>query len=389
MNRRDFLRNCALGLTAAALGPALTWEPALAAGDTVLVALHLVGGNDGLNTLIPVRDPLYQKLRPTLALTGKDVPRLTPEWGLHPALRQLRDLPVTWVPGVGRPDHDRSHFRSSDLWQTAGTGRREGWLGALARRHELASVSVGDGLSRALFGGEARALAFHGEEIPELPGDPAVQGALRRLYAGQADHGPVGEALAHSCRQLLSVVGEYRARCARIQLAERFPDNRTGQRLELVARLLAAGLPPRLFHVAVGDFDTHENQLQRQRDALTELDEALGAFWREVQRLGMGRRVLVLGYTEFGRRVQENASGGTDHGAGGLAFLLGGRATSRIHGELPDLARLRDGDLAHQVDYRSLYATVLERHFRAGAARELWPDCSPVAGLLEGETDRA
>lgn len=380
MNRREFLRNCALGLTAAALGPALTWEPALAAGDTVLVALHLVGGNDGLNTLIPVLDPLYKKMRPTLALTN--VPSLGAEWGLHPALQQLHELPVTWVPGVGRPDHDRSHFRSSDLWQTAGTDHRDGWLGALARRHELASVSVGDGLARALFGGEAKALAFHGETIPELPGDPALVGALRRLYAGRAHDGPVGEALAHSCGQLLTVVGEYRERCAAVKLGESFPDNPTGKRLELVARLLAAGLPPRLFHVAVGDFDTHENQLQRQKDAFRELDASLGAFWREVQRLGMTDRVLVLGYSEFGRRVQENASGGTDHGAGGLAFLLGGKARAGVHGHW-DLERLRDGDLAHQVDYRSLYAAVLDRHFRPGAAREVLPGVVAAAGLLE------
>ncbi len=381
MNRREFLRGCAIGMTAAALGPALTWEPALADGDTVLVALHLVGGNDALNTLIPVRDPLYKRLRPTLALPS--APRLAGDWGLHPALEQVRELPVTWVPGVGRPDHDRSHFRSSDLWQTAGTGQREGWLGALARRHELASVSVGDGLARALFGGEARALAFHGEGIPELPGDPGLQGALRRLYAGKAHDGPVGEALAHSCAVLMSVVGEYRERCAAVKLGESFPDHATGKRLELVARMLAAGLPPRLYHVAVGDFDTHENQRERHRDALSQLDGALAAFWREVQRRGMARRVLVLGYSEFGRRVQENASGGTDHGAGGLAFLLGGRATARVHGRLPDLTALRDGDLAHEVDYRSLYATVLDRHLRPGSAREVLPGEAPVAGLLE------
>ncbi|MBI3926209.1 MAG: DUF1501 domain-containing protein [Armatimonadetes bacterium] len=391
--RRQFLTTCARALALASLGPALTWEAVLArespgkSEDPVLVAIHLVGGNDALNTLVPIQDSLYRKLRPQLALPVKSTPRLDSSHGLHPALEGLRGLyeegKVAWVQGVGRPDHDRSHFRSSDLWQTAGDlQRKEGWLGLLADRHRLASVSVGETLSRALFARHQHAFAFNKEGFPEVPGGPVFHGAVQRMYSDSQAAAPVARALKHASIQLEEVVTTYRRKAQQVQLKRSFPGHDTGRKFELAARLLAAELPPRLLHLSVGDFDTHVNQAHRHEQQLRELDQSVTALFRELEHRGLNRRVVLFGYSEFGRRAEENASGGTDHGAGGLAFLLGGTVRGGLHGASPDLSSLRDGDLSHSTDYRELYASILAGHFGTGLKGELVPGFEPIKGLF-------
>lgn len=390
-SRRNFLKYCAQGLALAALGPSLTWEKAMAtpaaAGDPILVVLHLTGGNDALNTLVPYRDPLYKKARPNLALPERNLLTLEDGWGLHPSLAQLRQLydegRLAFINSVGRPDHDRSHFRSSDLWHTAGAvSEDQGWLGRLADQDTLTSVSIGDTLARALFAKEQRALAFNGEGFPEFPGSDKLHASVRRMYARVEERHQVQRSLKKAAGHLEEVMVDYRRRTQEVKLGHYFADNQAGKRLELAARLLAAGLPPRLLHVSCGQFDTHDEQLGQHQRQLHEVDQALGSFWKVMQDYGLDKRVVVMGYSEFGRRVEENATGGTDHGAGGLAFLLGGSVQGGIFGDKPDLSKLRDGDLPHTVDYRSLYATTLAGHLGKPAAEAVVPDHRPIEGVF-------
>ncbi|MCA9793828.1 MAG: DUF1501 domain-containing protein [Candidatus Eremiobacteraeota bacterium] len=389
MQRRNFLKTCAQALFLASLGPALTWERALAAPrneEAVLVAVHLQGGNDALNTLPPLTDSLYRKARPHLALSARSTPTLAPGRGIHPSLSGLHHLyqegKVAFVEGVGRPDHDRSHFRSIDIWQTAGnpTGS-EGWLGMLAERHQLTSVSVGDQLAHALANHHHQALSFTGETMPQYPGGPDFHASLARMYSEPAEAG-LRRAILDSGKRLEEVVVDYRDKTARVRLPRYFGDNPTGRRFEMAARILAAGLPPRVLHLGVGSFDTHEDQANQQARQLAELDTALAAFWQTMEEYGLAHRVLVFGYSEFGRRVEENATGGTDHGAGGLAFLLGGKVQGGLRGTPPDLSALRDGDLAHSVDYRRLYASILEGHFNHSDAASIVPGHAALPGLF-------
>ncbi len=392
MQRRSFLKACANTLLLAALGPALTWEKALAQtprgqDDPILVALHLAGGNDALNTLAPVKDKLYRRARPNLALPAHSTPTLEEGWALHPSLQGLHRIyengQVAFVQGVGRPDHDRSHFRSTDIWQTAGNPEQsEGWLGLLSDRHQLASVSVGDSLARALYSERHGALSFGGETVPSYPGNRSLHEAIRRMYGQDEVAEAARAALLDSGQRLEEVVVDYRQKAQAVQLKHGFGNHLTGKRLALAARILAAQLPPRVVHVSVGSFDTHEAQAGQQARELRQLDEALTAFWGEMKHRGLDKRVVVFGYSEFGRRVEENLSGGTDHGAGGLAFFLGQKIQGGLYGTPPDLANLRDGDLPHSVDYRQLYATVLEGHFDQASAQAIVPGHQPLPGLF-------
>ncbi|MGE0488985.1 MAG: DUF1501 domain-containing protein [Vulcanimicrobiota bacterium] len=389
MERRTFIKTCAQALFLASLGPALTWERALASEqpqDAILVAVHLQGGNDALNTLPPLGDPLYHRARPQLALSPRSTPTLAPGRGIHPSLSGLHHLyqegKVAFVEGVGRPDHDRSHFRSIDIWQTAGNPTSaDGWLGRLAERHDLTSVSVGDELAHALSAHRHQPLSFTGERMPEYPGGADFHASLARMYGEQAGHGLRG-AILESGRRLEEVVTDYREKTNQVKLPRFFGDNPTGRRFEMAARILAAGLPPRVLHLGVGSFDTHEDQANQQARQLAEVDTALSAFWQTMEEHGLGRRVLVFGYSEFGRRVEENATGGTDHGAGGMAFLLGGKVRGGLRGTAPDLASLRDGDLSHSVDYRRLYASILEGHFHHSDANSIVPGQAALPDLF-------
>jgi uncharacterized protein (DUF1501 family) len=406
--RREFLRAAAAFVALTPTVPAFLSQTVQAAkrgggrkfsaDERILVVLQLAGGNDGLNTVVPVTNGLYYKVRPKLAVPRDKTLKLDDDFALHGAAEGLKKLHdaglLAVVHGVGYPNPNRSHFRSMDIWHTAAPdGRRyEGWLG----RYFDNSCRGADGCSAeaAIALMEEAPLALRGQrflplafEKPDKLGWMAATDmpATGKVVAGLNQPRPVDAPQPQTPLQYLRRVGlTARMSAERIQWATQhgragweFPKSEVGRNLEIVAKLIAAGLPTRVYYVSHGGYDTHANQANRHERLLRELGEALYAFLAAMKAQGNLDRVLLLSFSEFGRRVAENGSQGTDHGAAAATFLAGGRVTAGLHGTPPDLASLDDGDLRHTTDFRSLYATVLGD----------WLGINPTA-LLGGEFAR-
>lgn len=318
-----------------------------------LVAIHLFGGNDGLNTIVPAGDRLYRKARPGLALNSSQLLPLQSGLGMHEALKPLHGLwekkQLAIVQGVGYEHPNRSHFQSADIWHGAGAHTPDGWLGRLAAREHWDVVQVDQQtLSRALWMPPQSAgvpVCVHpGQDVQDpLPADLA--NTLHDLYGKSS--------LAPTYRKWRQVQEKLHA-CP----GETFRGTELRQSLKAILELWSLG---RIFHASVGGFDTHGDQRNRQARVLGEVALALGEFYTELERRGWARDTTILIYSEFGRRVEENASGGTDHGGAGPVLLLGGRVKGGLYGEHPSLADLADGgDLRHGFDFRQVYASILE-----------------------------
>jgi len=373
LSRRRFLLD---GLTLTALVPALSAAPARlrrAEGERILVVLQLSGGNDGLNTVVPHRQDAYGRARPSLALKGSALHRLDDDHGLHPSLAGLGRLHaegrLALVQGVGVAHPDRSHFRSLEIWHTAEPERPAhgpGWLGRLAdqlaqdRGGSMPALHVGGGdVPLALMGEHVLAPSLSDERalaLEELAGLDGARVALTRARPGAT---PDLEFLRATARTAYRAAEELEAVIARPTRAA-YPDLGLAQKLRLVARLIAGGFDTRLFHLSLDGFDTHARQAALHTALLAELDASLAAFQADLEQCGAAGRVVTFVHSEFGRRVEENASRGTDHGAAAPVFLVGGAFARGLHGNAPDLTRLVDGDVPATTDFRALY-TALER----------------------------
>ncbi len=400
-NRRDFLRTTLAGSAVLSLGgvaPRFFAEAAAAdaepSADTVLVVVQLSGGNDGLNTVVPFGDDAYRSGRPKLALPADRILKLDDRFGLHPEMAGLRDLfdrgELAIVQGVGYADPNRSHFESMDIWHTCrrkAERRNDGWLG----RYLDSSAAGHGGDSPALHLGEEQqpvALATQNVRVPSIRSvdrfkldsdDARLNQAIGELAAAERTGGNdllafVGEstsgALAAS-RRVAAARGGYQPKAD-------YPDEALAAKLKTVAQLIDAGLGTRVYYVTLDGFDTHAQQADAHAALLRQLSGAVHAFVRDVAGHGHGRRVLVMGFSEFGRRVGENASVGTDHGAAGPMFLAGSGLKPGLIGAHPDLTDLADGDLKFHTDFRQVYAAVLERWLRWPSATVLGGEWKPV-----------
>ena len=357
-------------LTTAAAGPfliALAGTLARAAAPArVLVLLELSGGNDGLNTVVPLRDPAYARARPTLAIPRDRLLPLDERLGLHPALAPLiplwhgRELAIAL--GVGYAPPNRSHFRSIEIWDS-GSGTddapREGWLHRVIAEAGAPRGFTAQGI--VLGGGEGplAGTAF----APVVLGDPRQLGEAAGLPAAAAD-ATANPALAHilaTRARLRSVALEIERRLAAApELQTAFPRTALGSQLRRAAALIAAGVPASVLKLRHSGYDTHAQQPARHAALLAELAEGLAAFRAALVEAGAWRRTLVATYSEFGRRVAENASGGTDHGAAAPHFLLGGTLRGGFLGVQPPLTDLGNGDLRPTLDFRRLYAALAQ-----------------------------
>lgn len=390
-NRRRFLQS-SLGasalLSASATVPDLVARTAIAAsqksGENILVVVQLSGGNDGLNTVVPYADPLYDKNRIALRIDRASVLKLDDEVGLHPNLKSFAKLAeqgrLAVVQGVGYPNPDRSHFSSMDVWHTAERNpqrQRDGWLG---RTVELTTRAAGAAAPALHLGGGPLppALASRTVAIPsvesldgfKLAGRRGVDLAELREVA-QAERRDGGDMLAFLQRTTLGAYESSERVQAALGLqadAATYPGHRLAQKLKNVARLIDAGLETRIYYVSLDGFDTHANQRQAHANLMTELGESVAAFLADLTERGHIERTTVLMFSEFGRRVKENASAGTDHGAAAPVFLAGGGLRGAgVVGKHPSLEDLdREGDLKFHTDFRSVYAAILES--RLGAA---------------------
>ncbi len=369
MNRRDFFLLSG-GLGAALLAPQLSFAQNRADYQNLLVLVELKGGNDGLNTVVPYAQPAYYGLRPRIAVKREDVLQLDQHAGLHPALQPLmplwqnRELAV--VQGLGYPQPNLSHFRSIEIWDTASKSDQylqQGWLTrAFAARPTPATYSA-DGViigSQELgpLSGGARAVAlgntdrFLNSARLAMPSDVHGNAALEHLLKVESD--------------IVKAADGLKPKQGRIALKTEFPKGAFGDVVKTAAHVVAnaeqGGQRVAVLRLTIGSFDTHQNQPGMHAELLRQLAQGLAAFKSAMLELNRWDSTVVMTYAEFGRRPKENLSNGTDHGTVAPHFVLGGRVKGGLLGAMPELTQLDgSGNMAHAVDFRSVYATLLEK----------------------------
>jgi uncharacterized protein (DUF1501 family) len=394
MNRRRFLF-ASTGLTAAGLLAGATFglpdllqaarDRPLAQGSGILVLVTMYGGNDGINTLIPYADPAYHQSRPELAYAASDVLHLDSALGLNPGmpglarLWQQRQLAV--IRGVGYPKPDHSHFRSMDIWQTASPDEpvRTGWIGRwldATGDDPLRAVNIGTVLPPLAVGEKltAAALSVTGDHTlksfantvnalgaPDTQ-DTAAMALVRQSYrAVQTTDAALQPAIQQASHK------------GRSPTAKNKSDDALADQLAVVARCIKAGVPTRVYSVSLGGFDTHADERGTQQRQVSRLDTAVTGFLDQIAGDPHGRNVVLMAYSEFGRRVRANASQGTDHGTAGPMFIAGAPVKGGFYGDEPSLTDLDNGDLKVTTDFRDVYHEVL--------TRTLGTDPGPIVGL--------
>ena len=373
---------------------ASTGSPGTGAGPLVVVTLY--GGNDGLNTVVPYADGAYHAARPTLGYAPGQVLDLADGLGLNPQLKGFQSLwkakQLAIVRGVGYPNPNLSHFASMDIWQTANPvdGSGAGWLGRwldVTGADPMRAISVGATLPPLLRGEKASATAVTAAQI-NLPGAPAFQSAFAALQAPGSDRPGLAGLVAAAGTDLLDVQAELdhlQPRVTPVQPATGSGSGSTkgpalADQLDIVAALINAGAPTRLYHVSLASFDTHSGEKANHERLLVELDSAVSRFLAAISASPAGRQAVLMTYSEFGRRPAENASGGTDHGAAAPLFVAGHPVKGgQFYGDEPSLTALDpNGNLKYNVDFRSVYATVLERIVGTDPAPILGGQFSPI-----------
>lgn len=396
VTRRKFLTMTAGAVAAGALAPILSVDEIaeaavsrpLPAGTPILVMLTLYGGNDGLNTVIPYKDPIYFSSRPDISYKPETVLPLDAELALNPAMKSLKVLwdqkKVAIVRGVGYPNPDRSHFSSMAKWQTASPAKHinTGWLGRWIdsqAEDSMLAISLGSVLP-PLFAGAKRSgsvLPLGGLVIPK--GSVGVN--CQQLSKVSRSDSSLMAAAATSMRNLFSV-------STTVQPILKAPapvnpdlptvnggnaggDSNLAQQLDVVAKLIAAGSPTRVWSVSLGGFDTHANEANAQAELLGVVSDSISRFMGQMKSTSRAADVTMVVYSEFGRRVIGNGSQGTDHGTSGPMFVIGDKVNGGFYGDQPSLKNLINGDLAVTTDFRDVYATVLESILKSPAEQTL------------------
>jgi uncharacterized protein (DUF1501 family) len=400
MSRRDFLIKGTSLLAVMGIGGPLMLAhknmgfaaesaPGLAdVNEPVLVVVQLSGGNDGINTLIPYSQGIYYDSRPNLAIAQKDVLALDNNGvGLHPSLKSLQELyrqgKVAVIQGVGYPKPDHSHFRSMEIWQTAepDTWGQTGWLG----RYLESSMSRSTNPLKALQIGNDTNKAFNSNSIftPVIQSLDSFNFLDTKINLGAQDKNRLAKAfmdMYDPTRQMTQVrvaakrgAEAYHAVEALQKLSAvysskvEYPNTSFSKDLQLVAKLLSGGSGTRVFYTQIGGFDDHANEKEQHARVLKDADGAIGAFYNDLTALGLQDRVVTVVFSEFGRRVKENGSGGTDHGTAAPMLVLGGRVKGGLYGEYPKLNNLDNGDLKYNVDFRSVYYTLVDDWLKGDA----------------------
>ncbi|HTX58436.1 MAG TPA: DUF1501 domain-containing protein [Verrucomicrobiae bacterium] len=385
MKRTNFLLGSLSGLTLVAntdhvfaRALAQTPRPGLpGAQDRTLVLINLYGGNDGLNCVVPHGDSRYYQARPTIAIAQSDVLAIDAQSGLHPSMRSFKSMydagSVAIVQGVGYPNPDHSHFRSTEIWQTAAPQRYEhtGWLGRYLDDANLPASNLFNGVALAQVLPEVLVsyrtdvpsianLGQYGLRIDSNRGTAAAFSSVvrdRSLPFRSPYLGHVMEIEDHAQRgsqELPRLIGGYKTSAS-------YPATPLGRSLALAAQIVGSNLGTRVIYVQHGSFDTHVGQIGVQARLLREFSDAIAAFYADLAAHGNDRRVLTMTFSEFGRRIAENANHGTDHGEASPLFLIGGGVKGGLYGSAPDLSEANMGNVRFSVDFRSVYATVLER----------------------------
>jgi uncharacterized protein (DUF1501 family) len=385
IKRREFLKTASMATTALWIPRFLQARQPIGYKGRILVVLQLSGGNDGLNTVIPTRNDVYYRERPRLAISREEALAMGSEAGLHPALTGFKSLydsgDLAVLNSVGYPNPDRSHFRSMDIWHSGSSAEEywnTGWLGrylgaqCIGCSKPSQALEIDDTLGLVLKGKDVKGLSFQ---------DP------KRLY--DTAHSPYFDDLAAAYRGPDSPAGRpddsesslgylYKTMAETLSSADYiyekskarptqavYPDTKLGKHFKTVASLILADSETSVYYLSHGSFDTHINQAGQQERLFKEMNDALDAFAKDMKANGRWEDVLCMTFSEFGRRVKQNASGGTDHGTANQMFFAGGRLREQgLLNELPNLTDLDKGDLKYQVDFRQAYSTVLKNWLR-------------------------
>jgi uncharacterized protein (DUF1501 family) len=420
--RRRFLRTSVLGAAATWTVPVFLEKTFFAleatAADSVtqtvtgkdgkiLVVLQLAGGNDGLNTLVPFADDAYYRARPRLGLAASNVLKLNDYVGFNGRLTGLKSLfdegHVAIIQGVGYPNPNRSHFRSTEIWQTGSDSDRaisEGWIGryfdnCCSGADPTIGVAIGDQMPQAFVAKTPTGVTFtQPEQFRYRSSEPSRAGRLseeelffRQLNSSAGidestmtpgEGASIGN-LSGSSKTADSAMDFLRRTALDAQLSSdkilaiarkykstvTYPPGQLASALGIIARMIAGGLPTRVYYASQGGFDTHAGQINAHERLMGDLDAAVTAFVADLKQQGNFERVLLMTFSEFGRRVAENANGGTDHGTAAPMFVVGGRVQPGTFGKYPSLTDLDRGDLKFQTDFRSVYGTLLEDWLKA------------------------
>ena len=348
------------------------------AGNKVVVILQLSGGNDGLNTVIPFRNDLYYKARPRLGIVKDKALALTDEAGLHPALSAFKEFyddgSLAVLNNVGYPNPDRSHFRSMDIWHTASQSTEywnHGWVGRYLDAQcngcdkPTQAIEIDDILSLALKGENMKGIAV---KDPRRLYGTANEKFFRDVMKNHTDEKgeqPV-DYLYKTMAETLSSA-DYIFQQSRLHPTNaEYPKTDLGNSMKTIASLIFSEINTKVYYVSLGSFDTHIGQEGQQQRLFTEMNDAMRAFVKDLKANGRFNDVMLFTFSEFGRRVAQNASGGTDHGTANNMFLVsGGLKQKGLINELPDLADLDEGDLKYKVDFKNVYATVLNKWLKA------------------------
>lgn len=388
--RRDFLKHGTLFMGMGVTAPTFltTTARALAANqdacltgsnnERILVVVQLGGGNDGVNSMVPYNDPAYLAARPLLAVPESDVLPISESIGFHNALSPFKDLYdqslLSVVQGVGYPNPNRSHFRSTDIW-TSGvpdTLEETGWLGRYldaqcsGEDSRLHAVDIGTTVSRLFWTGQSVIPAISSIETFDLetdvrfPDDRDNQIDTLRLLNATTSDGSYDDYIRQVALDALATSDQLKIVASTYASTVEYPATEFAEGLRTIAKVISGDLGTRIFHITIGGFDTPANQLATHAALLTDVAQGLQAFMRDLEEMGMADDVLVMTFSEFGRRLTENASSGTDHGAAAPLWLVGGGVKSGLVGNDPNLNDLDDGDLKYEIDFRSVYGTILQ-----------------------------
>jgi uncharacterized protein (DUF1501 family) len=421
-NRRELLKGVLRSTPLVALAPSVPQfltRTAFAAADAksnkdkILVVVELAGGNDGLNMLVPYGDELYYQARQKIAIAKNDVIRIDDHMGLNPSMRPLEkllgDQHLSFVQAVGYPNPNRSHFEAMDIWQSADPllHSRAGWLGQAigvmpARDRKVPALNLyGDKLPLALQGAPGGVPTIdpargYGLELgepaaqPKSPGGYFSRSSKKTAPSKNASASAPREKLIRELTELSSArsgnMADFVRRTAlesystaeRLKqiLADTGDESRFGpetlaRRLQLVARMIDADFGPRIYFVSIGSFDTHADQRRQQDGLLRQLSTAIDEFFKTLRGGGNVDRVLLMTFSEFGRRVDENGAAGTDHGSASAMILASGGVNGGLVGQRPRLDDLVDGDIKFQIDFRRVYATILDDWLRCDSSKVL------------------
>ena len=369
MNRRDFLKT-------AAAGSVLSFVPAWAQGaagaanfGNLLILVELKGANDGLNTVVQYADPNYYSLRPRIAIKREEVVQLSERAGLHPSLAPLLPLwqnkQMAVIESVGYPNANLSHFRSIEIWDTASNASEylhDGWLARAFMANPVPKGYLADGV---VIGSNDMGPV---ENAPKAVALANTDQFLRQAKFAEKGGYAKNPALNHILKVENNIVEAAAGLNSRYEFKTQFPQNAFGNQIKTAAQIAANKSGVAALRVTLGGFDTHQNQVGTHANLMKTLAEGLVSLQAALEEIGRWNNTVVMTYSEFGRRARENQSGGTDHGTAAPQFVMGGKVKGGFYGQAPQLARLDgNGNIAYAVDFRDLYATVLERWWNVAA----------------------